>query len=107
MDLISSAGCTGRLRLSTGSLDQKLSSAEAHQFDGVDDTLSVLFPALGSNYHRAESRRVKSVDSRQADHFAAGARVITANFSRYFVINRALTSPETDILTAWLAEGAL
>lgn len=92
----------------TGSLKPKLSSDGKHiQFDGVDDTLSVLFPALGSNCTIGQVTTGGSPSILAGQTIAAGARAITTNFSRYFVINRALTSPETAILTAWLAEGAL
>ncbi len=93
---------------STESLQPKLSSDGKHiQFDGVDDTLNVLFPALGSSCTIGQVTTGGSPSILTGQTIAAGARTITTNFSRYFVINRALNGTETSVLTAWLAEGAL
>jgi len=92
----------------TESLKPKLSSdGKRIQFDGVDDTLSVLFPALGSNCTIGQVTTGGSPSILTGQTIAAGERAITTNFSRYFVINRALNGTETSVLTAWLAEGAL
>lgn len=92
----------------TESLKPKLSSdGKRIQFDGVNDTLNVLFPALGSNCTIGQVTTGGSPSILTGQTIAAGARTITTDFSRYFVINRALTTPETATLTAWLAEGAL
>lgn len=92
----------------TESLKPKLSSDGKHiQFDGVDDTLSVLFPALGSNCTIGQVTTGGSPSILTGQTIAAGARAITTNFSRYFAINRALNGTETSVLNAWLAEGAL
>ncbi len=92
----------------TESLKPKLSSdGKRIQFDGVDDTLSVLFPALGSNCTIGQVTTGGSPSIITGQTIAAGAHTITTNFSRYFAINRALTAPETTILTAWLMEGAV
>lgn len=92
----------------TGSLKPKLSSdGKRIQFDGMDDTLNVLFPALGSSCTIGQVTTGGSPSILTGQTIAAGARAITTDFSRYFVINRALNGTETSVLNAWLAEGAL
>lgn len=75
-------------------------------FDAVDDALVAVLPAMGSNCTVASVGPGGSPSILTGQTIGAGDYTVAADFARYLVINRALTSPETAALTAWLTEGA-
>lgn len=81
-------------------------------FDGTDDVLNVAFPYLGTacTVARIAPGGSPSILSGQTvNSSASGApnwTTINADFCRYLIADRALTGPETALVTAWLNEGA-
>lgn len=82
-------------------------------FDGTDDVLNVAFPYLGTNCtvaRIAPGGGSPSILSGQTVNSstpsAPGLTTINADFCRYLIVERALTGPETALVTAWLNEGA-
>lgn len=81
-------------------------------FDGTDDVLNVAFPYLGTacTVARIAPGGSPSILSGQtvnsSNQAASGWTTITADFCRYLIVDRALTGPETALVTAWLNEGA-
>ena len=81
-------------------------------FDGTDDVLNVAFPYLGT------SCTVASIAPGGSPSILSGQTVnssalgnpnwttINTDFCRYLIVDRALTGPETALVTAWLNEGA-
>lgn len=81
-------------------------------FDGTDDVLNVAFPYLGTNctVARIAPGGSPSILSGQTVNSStpgnSGWTTINADFCRYLIVDRALTGPETALVTAWLNEGA-
>lgn len=81
-------------------------------FDGTDDLLNVAFPYLGTNctVARIAPGGSPSILSGQTVNSSTagnpGYTTINADFCRYLIVDRALTGPETALVTAWLNEGA-
>lgn len=80
-------------------------------FDGTDDVLYAMFPYLGTGctVARIAPGGSPSILSGQTVNVAStspGFTPINADFCRYLIVNRALTGPETALVTAWLNEGA-
>ena len=81
-------------------------------FDGTDDVLNVAFPYLGTacTVARIAPGGSPSILSGQTvNSSTAGSpnwTTITTDFCRYLIVDRALTGPETALVTAWLNEGA-
>lgn len=81
-------------------------------FDGTDDVLNVAFPYLGTGCTVASiapggSPSILSGQTVNSSTPAApGWTTINADFCRYLIVDRALTGPETALVTAWLNEGA-
>lgn len=81
-------------------------------FDGTDDVLNVAFPYLGTNCTVASiapggSPSILSGQTVNSSNLAIpGWKTINADFCRYLIVDRALTGPETALVTAWLNEGA-
>ena len=81
-------------------------------FDGTDDVLNVAFPYLGTGC------TVASIAPGGSPSILSGQTVnsstpgnpnwttINADFCCYLIVDRALTGPETALVTAWLNEGA-
>ena len=81
-------------------------------FDGTDDVLNVAFPYLGTGctVARITPGGSPSILSGQTVNSSALGNpnwtTINADFCRYLIVDRALTGPETALVTAWLNEGA-
>ena len=81
-------------------------------FDGTDDVLNVAFPYLGTNctVARIAPGGSPSILSGQTVNSSTSGNpnwtTINADFCRYLIVDRALTGPETALVTAWLNEGA-
>lgn len=80
-------------------------------FDGTDDVLNVAFPYLGTNCTVASiapggSPSILSGQTVNTNSSSPGWTTINADFCRYLIVDRALTGPETALVTAWLNEGA-
>ena len=81
-------------------------------FDGTDDVLNVAFPYLGTGctVARIAPGGSPSILSGQTVNSSTPGSpnwtTINADFCRYLIVNRALTGPETALVTAWLIEGA-
>lgn len=81
-------------------------------FDGTDDVLNVAFPYLGTSctVARIAPGGSPSILSGQTVNSSSpgspGWTTINADFCRYLIVDRALTGPETALVTAWLNEGA-
>lgn len=80
-------------------------------FDGTDDVLNVAFPYLGTNCTVASiapggSPSILSGQTVNINSSSPGYTTINADFCRYLIADRALTGPETALVTAWLNEGA-
>ena len=81
-------------------------------FDGTDDVLYVAFPYLGTNCTVAciAPGGSPSILSGQTVNSSTPGNphwtTINADFCRYLIVDRALTGPETALVTAWLNEGA-
>lgn len=81
-------------------------------FDGTDDVLNVAFPSLGTacTVARIAPGGSPSILSGQTVNSSALSipnwTTINADFCRYLIVDRALTGPETALVTAWLNEGA-
>lgn len=81
-------------------------------FDGTDDVLNVAFPYLGTNCTVASivPGGSPSILSGQTVNSSTPGNTnwttINADFCRYLIVERALTGPETALVTAWLNEGA-
>lgn len=81
-------------------------------FDGTDDVLNVAFPYLGTacTVARIAPGGSPSILSGQTVNSStlgnSGYTTINADFCRYLIVDRALTGPETALVTAWLNEGA-
>ena len=81
-------------------------------FDGTDDVLNVAFPYLGTNctVARITPGGSPSILSGQTVNSSTpgspNLTTVNADFCRYLIVGRALTGPETALVTAWLNEGA-
>ena len=81
-------------------------------FDGTDDVLNVAFPYLGTGctVARIAPGGSPSILSGQTVNSSTTGNpnwtTINADFCRYLIVDRALTGPETALVTAWLNEGA-
>ena len=81
-------------------------------FDGTDDVLNVAFPYLGTGCTVARIAPGGSpsiLSGQTVNSSTAGSpnwTTISADFCRYLIVDRALTGPETALVTAWLNEGA-
>lgn len=81
-------------------------------FDGTDDVLNVAFPYLGTacTVARIAPGGSPSILSGQTVNSSTSGNpdltTINADFCRYLIVDRALTGPETALVTAWLNEGA-
>lgn len=81
-------------------------------FDGTDDVLNVAFPYLGT------ACTVASIAPGGSPSILSGQTVnssisnnpgwttINADFCRYLIVDRALTGPETALVTAWLIDNS-
>ena len=81
-------------------------------FDGTDDVLNVAFPYLGTGCtvaHITPGGSPSILSGQTVNSSTAGNpgyTTINADFCRYLIADRALTGPETALVTAWLSEGA-
>lgn len=81
-------------------------------FDATDDVLKVAFPYLGTSCTVASIAPGGSpsiLSGQTVNSSTPGApnwTTISADFCRYLIVDRALTGPETALVTAWLNEGA-
>lgn len=81
-------------------------------FDGTDDVLNVAFPYLSTNCTVARiapggSPSILSGQTVNSSNLSnPNWTTINADFCRYLIVDRALTGPETALVTAWLNEGA-
>lgn len=74
------------------------------KFDGVDDALVAILPAMGSDCTVAHITPGGSPVILTGQTVSAGNYTVSTNFSRRLVINRALTPAETATVTDWLNE---
>jgi len=78
-----------------------LAAGNKIDFDGVDDKLTTTFPDLGSNVTIVRSVPGTGASILTGQTIGAGARDDSTDHHGLLIINRALTAPETTLVTKW------
>lgn len=85
----------------TGSARPKLAAGYKIDFDGVDDKLTTTFPDLGTAVTIVRSVPGTGASILTGQTIGAGARDDSTDHHGLLIINRALTAPETTLVTKW------
>ena len=88
-------------RQPTGTARPTLAAGGALDYDGVDDKLTTTFPDLGTNVTIARSIPGVGASVLTGQTIGAGARDDSTDHHGLLIINRALTAPETALVTRW------